>query len=288
MNKKLKDMTLEEVRHYCAYAKDGNTVTHRKMEVFPINGALWYTRTEPDEYGETFCHPCLFFPGVERGLLMYGFMSDPDQCGIDIVKEHASGLCRITPESLIDYLNSQMAHGDFIGRNMIVFVHQFSPDDAHKYCEYRNEWDALRAAEEDAQNEGREAEMRAKEKAERAKHDAEIASSKALYLGWADNMTPVRFGKVHSTMSKTIAHNGKVMTRRDFIVQKVDEGYIPEKQDNVVTTYGSGWNRKQSKPKTEYWLTWGSCGYTITKTEYDFAMYLMDYKNVEEKNNEAD
>lgn len=42
--------------------------------------------------------------------------------------------------------------------------------------------------------------------------------------------------------------------------------------------YGSKWEPKQSKPKTEYGLSKDGYIYKVSKTEYDFAVYLTEHK----------
>ena len=65
-------------------------------------------------------------------------------------------------------------------------------------------------------------------------------------------------------------------SRKDFIIDTLAEGGKAEQKDGVISYYGSKWDRKQSKPKTEYRLyTAEGSYYTITKIEYDFACYMM-------------
>ena len=63
----------------------------------------------------------------------------------------------------------------------------------------------------------------------------------------------------------------------DFIIDTLSEGGKAEQKDGIISYYGSKWDRKQSKPKTEYRLyTAEGSYYTITKIEYDFAVYMME------------
>lgn len=116
---------------------------------------------------------------------------------------------------------------------------------------------------------------KAEEWIEKARQQAELEKEKAVYLGWADNMTLLRFGRVKAQMEKRAGFDGKVMTYREFIIQCVQDGWVPQREDNVITYYGSKWNRKESKPKTVYMLKKGNIYYAVSKTEFDFAEFLV-------------
>lgn len=53
------------------------------------------------------------------------------------------------------------------------------------------------------------------------------------------------------------------------------DGWIPKKREGVTTWYGSKWEPKESKPKTVYSLDKDHLCYTISKTEFDFAEFLV-------------
>lgn len=125
-----------------------------------------------------------------------------------------------------------------------------------------------------------QAEEKAAEEAEKARQQAELDATKAKYFGWADTMTPLRFGKVRSKLEGLIRHEGKVMQLRDFIVSLVRDGWDPVQQDGVTFWYGSKWSPKQSKPRTERTLSKGEYSYKVSKTEYDFAVYLTEHREI--------
>lgn len=121
-------------------------------------------------------------------------------------------------------------------------------------------------------------EKEAEEARKKAELEAEIKAAKAKYFGWADNMTPMRFGKVSSCMDALVRVDGKVMTKREFVVYLFKNGYAPKMRENVVS-----WNRRtgeETKPKTEYRMTDGKFSYSVSKTEFDFAMYIEEHREV--------
>lgn len=100
--------------------------------------------------------------------------------------------------------------------------------------------------------------------------------------GFDTNMTDMQRGKVLKTLMKSVAENGKLMTRKDFIKKHIENGAHTEKKNGVTSFYGSKWERKESKPKTEYRLydAEENTFYIITKTEYDFANYISKLKKI--------
>ena len=93
-----------------------------------------------------------------------------------------------------------------------------------------------------------------KEAAKRAKEQAELAAEKAKYLGWVDDMPPLRFGQVAVLMDTSIRVDGKITTRREFIINSIKDGWVPQKKDGVTSWYKRGGEYKESGPRTEYKL----------------------------------
>ena len=129
-----------------------------------------------------------------------------------------------------------------------------------------------------------EAEKHAKFEAEQRKKAEEEERQKAekiaFLCGYADGKTQIQVERIYTVLSKKqwYRNNGNdvIKSRRDFIIVTLSEGGKAERKDGVISYYGSKWDRKQSKPKTEYRLyTADGSYYTVTKIEYDFACYMM-------------
>ena len=132
-----------------------------------------------------------------------------------------------------------------------------------------------------------EAEKYAKFEAEQRKQEEEAERKKsekiAFLCGYADGKTQIQTERIYNVLSKIQGYRnnqngGKIeyKSRRDFIIDTLTEGGKAEQKDGIVSYYGSKWDRKQSKPKTEYRLyTAEGSYYTITKIEYDFACFMM-------------
>ena len=121
-----------------------------------------------------------------------------------------------------------------------------------------------------------EAERRKREEETRAEAERKKAEKLAFLCGYADGKTQIQTERIFDVLSKKYIYDGKLKTRKDFIIDTLSEGGKAEQKDGVISYYGSKWDRKQSKPKTEYRLyTAKGSYYTITKIEYDFACFMM-------------
>lgn len=125
-----------------------------------------------------------------------------------------------------------------------------------------------------------EAEQRKKEDEARAEAERKKAEKVAFLCGYADGKTQIQIERIFDVLSKIKGYsdNGKVeyKSRKDFIIDTLEKGGKAEQKDGVISYYGSRWDVKQSKPKTEYRLyTADGSYYTITKIEFDFACFMM-------------
>ena len=125
-----------------------------------------------------------------------------------------------------------------------------------------------------------EAEQRKKEEEARAEAERKKAEKVAFLCGYADGKTQIQIERIYNVLSKIQGYREgekvNYKSRRNFIIDILSEGGKAEQKDGIVSYYGSKWDRKQSKPKTEYRLYAAEGSYyTITKIEYDFACFMM-------------
>lgn len=119
-------------------------------------------------------------------------------------------------------------------------------------------------------------EQEQKEKAEAEEKERQKAEKIAFLCGYGDGKTQIQIERLFDVLSKKYIYDGKLKTRKDFIIDTLTEGGKAEQKDGVISYYGSKWDKKQSKPKTEYRLyTADGSFYTVTKIEFDFACYMM-------------
>jgi len=97
----------------------------------------------------------------------------------------------------------------------------------------------------------------------------------STYLGFTDSITPLQKSKVQTTLDTQIKHNNVIMPKKQFIYNKLQEGYTPYIEEDV--SYYSRKLQDYTKPKTEYRLdNQKGSYYDITKTEYNFAVYIIE------------
>lgn len=274
-------MTLDKIatpterRRAIRYAKDGCKPVRHWYEVQHIAGPLYMGNTREDEYHQPLFDLFLFYDGISDGLF-YQSMAHPDWYTPEKLMESVDKIGLRTKEDYLNGLENMMNTGRFVGNADIAFVRQWNTERADVFAAYRE-----RRLEQQREKEyQRYLEQQAKEARKKAEAEAAVQADKAKYLGWADNMTTLRFGKVHAYLDKLIRVDGEIMSRRDFVITTVKDGWTPKMEENASHYYGRGWNVKESKPKTEYRLVKESMSYTVSKTEYDFAIYIEGHKEV--------
>ena len=277
-------MTLDQLispferRRVFEYSKDGNKVVHHWHEVQNVIGPLYKSRDNTNQCGDLEFNLFIFFPGTDIGLL-YQRMVHPGRYTVEQMAGSISRDCLDSPFHMICDLNERMTKDQFIGNAQIAFVRQFDPLAADKYAEYRENRCARREAKQREADQVQEVQRKAAEEAEKAKQQADLTAAKARYFGWVDNMTPMQFGRVRRKMESLIRSEGTVMTLREYVISLLKDGWVPQKKEGVTTWYGSKWAPKKSKPKTVYQLSKGDFCYEVSKTEFDFAVYLTEHKN---------
>lgn len=156
------------------------------------------------------------------------------------------------------------------------FLYQNALQTKQRIKEERQRVEQIRR-EQDAEEEWKQ-----KEETQRQKEN--IRLEKISFLkGYGVDKTQIQIERLYNILSKgnyyLIDDKSEYMNRRDFVIKILDDGGYTERKENVVKSYGSKWNPKESKPKTEYRLyTKGSSYYIISKTEYDFANYIESKK----------
>lgn len=108
------------------------------------------------------------------------------------------------------------------------------------------------------------------------------------YLGFTDGRKEPGKTRIEDTLDKPCCYNGKslelgdnniTLKRKEFITRLIQLEYTPKVEKNVIT-----YNKRtyeENKPKTIYSMERKekddiTSSWTITKTEYDFALYLIE------------
>lgn len=97
------------------------------------------------------------------------------------------------------------------------------------------------------------------------------------FLGYTDNKTALQKGKIEKCLSKAFRYDGIVMQRRDAMIVDLRNGKIPA----IVETTVNGRNKKSYRLNFE--IDGTKVFNEITKTEYDFCLYLIKNELVSEE-----
>lgn len=112
---------------------------------------------------------------------------------------------------------------------------------------------------------------------EQRRKEQKLVKYREILMGWGDAMTPLRIHKVMATLGSLVKENGKIMTRHEFVKKKLRDGWMPHKVENEIESKG---NLRSSRTRTEYQLRKDNVSYKVTKTEYDFAVYLIETRRM--------
>lgn len=259
-----------ERRRVIEYGVDGNKVVRHWHDVQHIAGPLYKSKEEKNKYGEQEMDLYLFFEGGKDGLLYQYRMRHPERYTPEKMMEEAIRGGHDTLEHFLAALDQRVEQEKYIGAAIIEFTLQFDAERSACYARHR-----LNCIEKEEEKHRRVlAEYSRKMAEEEMQRKKEEEAARAQYLGWADQMTAMRFGKVASVLNVLIRVDGDVMTRREFVISRIKDGWTPTKKEGVVSYYGSRWDVKESKLRTEYRLAKENLTYKISKTEFNFASYL--------------
>lgn len=176
------------------------------------------------------------------------------------------------------YINTLIDNGSYIKNDALKVLEESGNKELlQKAIRYKQGILEERRAEEQKETEKREAEEAAAVEAQKAEQERAKAEKLSFLCGYGNSKTQIQVERLYNILSKLYFYNGNYMTRKDFIIKAISEGGRIERKDGIITYYGSKWNPKQSKPKTEYRLYISENSYyAVTKTEYDFANYIIN------------
>lgn len=244
------------------YKADGITVYCRRRRMQRIDGPLYKSKEHINRHGESEFNLFVVYDGIEQGLLYGRRIRHPEwytvekcrdglqQCGYDTLEHYLAGMER------------RIQEGRFVGNADIAFIRQFDSPLADRYAQHRKEYYARREAEERRWAEAAKAEK----EAEQARLEAARKTERDKLRGWADDMSALRFGKVMAFLNKQVLVEGNAMHRHEFVLWAVQNGWIPVQRESIGARSG--------RSQKEYRLQRERVFYPVTKTEFDYALYL--------------
>lgn len=93
-------------------------------------------------------------------------------------------------------------------------------------------------------------------------------------LGYTSSMPPMTAARVYSYLSRIQRYDGVVKSSKENIVDCLIKGHIPEQKE--YAPYYNSRTGAMTKPVIKYYLMLSGSGYELSKTEYDFCLYLIE------------
>lgn len=260
------------------YNADGNGIKTVKKELLSlaevyhdnsING-LFADATEPENNG------IIIYKDFAPCLEVAKIWNDPTAEQMRKALQNYNGKME-TFSDFENMIKKSVAEGQYIKNDALYLLKVHGCNETLAKALEVKEGIKQKQIQEEAEKHAKiEAEQRKKEEEARAEAERKKAEKVAFLCGYADGKTQIQTERIFDVLSKKYIYDGKLKTRKDFIIDTLSEGGKAEQKDGVISYYGSKWDRKQSKPKTEYRLyTAEGSFYTITKIEFDFACFMM-------------
>lgn len=280
------EKTAMETKTIITYARNGNDVITVKKSL--INLAKAYNDNSIINLYADISKP-------ECGIVIY---KDFEPC-IKIGECYKSDTAEQVKRSLQEYSKRVPTYEDYkLLTTISIERGAYIKNDCIYLLRLHNENELLKKAlevkkriiqQQEEEEEKERAERIAKENQAKAKEQEEwerLWTEKLKFLcGYGDGKSRIQVERLYSILSKRGAYSNKgkyeYLTHKDFIVKALNNGRKVKKCDDVVSYYGSKWNPKESV-KTEYRLyVEDNIYYKLTKTEYDFALYIQSKLNEE-------
>ncbi len=266
----LAELTTPFQRHSIIdYKADGITVCCRRCWMQHMDGPLYKGKEHINRHGESEFNLFVVYDGIEQGLLYGRRIRHPEWYTVEKCRD---GLRRCGYDTLEHYLagmEKRIQEGRFVGNADIAFIRQFDSPLADRYARHRKEYYARREAEERRWAEAAKA-AKAEKEAEQARLEAARKAERDKLHGWADGMSALRFGKAMASLHKQIRIEGAVMRRYEFVLWALQNGWMPVQREVIGPRSG--------KPQKEYRLQKERVFYPVTKTEFDYAVFLAGHR----------
>lgn len=270
--------TAKVIKEIITYKADGNGIKTVKKELLSlaevykdnsING-LFADATEPENNG------IIIYKDFSSCLEVAKIWNDPTAEQMQKALQNYNSKMG-TFSDFENMIKNAVANGQYIKNDVLYLLKVHGCTETFsKALEVKEGIKAKQIQEETEKARKFEEEQRKREEEARAEAEHKKAEKRDFLCGYADGKTQIQTERIFDVLSKKYIYDGKLKTRKDFIIDTLSEGGKAEQKDGVISYYGSKWNIKQSKPKTEYRLyTAEGSYYTITKIEYDFACFMM-------------
>lgn len=273
------------IKEVVTYKADGNGIKTVKKELLSLDRVfndkslvgLYADAADPENNG------LIIYKDFEPCIEISTIYTEPTMEQLQMALQNYNGKIR----TFADYENDikrVISSGGYIKNDVLYLLQAHGCTETLKNALQVKERIKQKQVQADEEKHAeRVAEERKKQAEARAEKVRQHAEKVAFLCGYADGKTQIQTERIYAALSKVEGYRrhesgGKVeyKSRKDFIIDTLAEGGKAKQKDGIISYYGSKWDVKQSKPKTEYGLyTAGGSFYTITKIEFDFAVYMM-------------
>lgn len=270
------------IKEVVTYKADGNSVKMVKKELLSLAEVykdnsiigLFADATEPENNG------IIIYKDFSPCLEVAKVWNTPTAEQMQKALQNYNGKMR-TFSDYENMIKKAIAEGQYIKNDVLYLLKVHGCTETFKNALQVKERIKQKQVQADEEKHAeRVAEERKKQAEAQAEKERRHAEKVAFLCGYADGKTQIQTERIYNILSKIQGYREgekvNYKSRKDFILDTLSEGGRAEQKDGIISYYGSKWDVKQSKPKTEYRLyTAEGSFYTITKIEFDFAVYMM-------------
>ncbi|HHX69568.1 MAG TPA: hypothetical protein GX708_16170, partial [Gallicola sp.] len=128
----------------------------------------------------------------------------------------------------------------------------------------------------------KEQEQKEKELAEQKRIEQEEKARENFCNGFTDKLSPMQQQKVANVLNKWYRYDNGVMQRKDNVLVRLRDGWLPKIQEEVKIKLDDNERYGYKEVSKEvYSLSKDNLYLEITKTEYDYANYLINVLGLE-------
>ena len=242
--------------------KNQNKVVNHFVEVQPVPGTnFWKTANTTNQWGEKVFSLYLFFPEAQKGILVLNKCTHPERYDMDVLAGQYKRRGYTSAAEFLRVTEEFAQKSGFVKDTEIAFIRQWEPERAVELATLKQKRQAekrVREAIQKAEERATEEALRKAEEKAKQQHYAEIL------CGWEKKLTPMAAGRALKVLEKHVRYNGKVMTESAWVKAVLGEGYYP--------SYSASGDCHMVKDNYSY---------TIKKTLYDFAVFLLQQREID-------
>lgn len=240
------------------YGADGVTIVTNLHDAQHISGPMYKSRPIV-RGGEVVCDLYIFYDVEKPGCCLARNWKDFGSCELDDVVACLTNCHMDTVDGCLASLDAAVKAGELLGMDMVSFAAQYDAERSAAYEQARKEWMEKNRMEKKK----RVAVRRKSDLAKRLKLQQEEDASRKKNRRWERMVMREPMEKAY--MNGIVSVNGRLMTRKEFMIALVSGGWkpveVPGEKPLYLMKHGD-FQYRLSKPCYEY-----ACGLYATLPE---------------------